>query len=143
MIKNEETEKIALSFESEESSELAATLGEEIARRFGPRDEAPLCIVARDLQGRLIAGLNGASHWRWLYVRHLWVEASQRGRGLGRRLMAEAERLAKDRACVGIYVDTFDPQAAAFYEDIGFTRVGEIVGFPPGHQRLFFRKSLQ
>ena len=94
-------------------------------------------------RGALIAGLNGASHWRWLYVRHLWVEASQRGRGLGRRLMAEAERLAKDRGCVGIYVDTFDPQAAAFYEDIGFTRVGEIVGFPPGHQRLFFRKSLQ
>ncbi|MGJ0510963.1 GNAT family N-acetyltransferase [Methylocystis sp.] len=143
MIKKEEIEKIALSVESEESSELAARLGEAIAGQFGPRDETPLCIVARDPQGTLAAGLNGASHWRWLYVRHLWVESSQRGRGLGRRLMAEAERLAKDRGCVGIYVDTFDPQAAAFYQNLGFTRAGEIVGFPPGHARLFFRKSLR
>ena len=26
-------------------------LGEEIARQFGPRDETPLCITARDAQG--------------------------------------------------------------------------------------------
>jgi GNAT superfamily N-acetyltransferase len=143
MIKKEDIEKIALSVEPAESGELAAMLGEEIAREFGPRDETPLCIMARDAQGTLIAGLNGVCHWRWLYVRHLWVDAPQRGRGWGRRLMAEAERLAKDRGCVGIYVDTFDPQAAAFYEDIGFARAGEIVGFPPGHQRLFFRKSLE
>jgi GNAT superfamily N-acetyltransferase len=142
MIKNEEVEKIALSVESKESGELAARLGDEMAGQFGPRDEAPLCILAHDRQGTLIAGLNGVSHWRWLYVRHLWVEGSQRGCGLGRRLMAEAEQLAKNRGCVGVYVDTFDPHSAAFYEKIGFTRVGAIDGFPPGHQRLFFRKSL-
>ncbi|HEY8125003.1 MAG TPA: GNAT family N-acetyltransferase [Methylocystis sp.] len=143
MGKNEEVEKIALLVESEESGELAARLGDEIARQFGPRDEAPLCILARDARGTLVAGLNGVSHWRWLYVRHLWVEGSQRGSGLGRRLMAEAEQLAKDRGCVGVYVDTFDPRAAAFYENSGFTRIGEIEGFPPGHHRLFFRKSLR
>lgn len=143
MIKNEEIEKIVLSIEPSESAELAARLGEDIAARFGPRDEAPVCIVAHDPQGALVAGLNGASHWRWLYVRHLWVEQSQRGRGWGRRLIAQAERIARERSCVGVYVDTFDPQAAVFYEALGFARAGEIADFPPGHARLFFRKLLR
>ncbi|MBM3550428.1 MAG: GNAT family N-acetyltransferase [Alphaproteobacteria bacterium] len=143
MIKNEEIEKIVLTLEPLESAELAARLGEDIAVRFGPRDETPVSIAAHDAQGTLVAGLNGVSHWRWFYIRHLWVEQSQRGRGLGRRLMAEAERIARQRFCVGLYVDTFDPQAAAFYEALGFTRAGEIADFPPGHARLFFRKPLQ
>ncbi|HEY8213497.1 MAG TPA: GNAT family N-acetyltransferase [Methylocystis sp.] len=143
MIKSEDVEKIALSIQEMESAEIAARLGDEIADQFGPRDESGACIAARDPQGVLVAGLNGVTHWRWLYVRHLWVEPSRRGRGLGRRLMAEAERLARGRGCVGIYIDTFDPLAAAFYEALGFTRAGEIVGFPPGHARLFLRKSLQ
>jgi GNAT superfamily N-acetyltransferase len=143
MITSEEVEKIALSIEEMESPELAARLGDEIAEQFGPRDERPMCIAARDPHGVLIAGLNGVSHWRWLYIRHLWVEPLHRARGLGRRLMAEAERLARQRGCIGIYIDTFDPAAAAFYEALGFSRAGEIVGFPPGHARLFLRKSLQ
>lgn len=143
MIKNEEIEKIVLTLEPMESAELAARLGEDIAVRFGPRDETPVSIAAHDAHGTLVAGLNGVSHWRWFYVRHLWVEQSRRGRGLGRRLMAEAERIARERGCVGLYVDTFDPQAAAFYETLGFARVGEIADFPPGHARLFFRRPLQ
>ena len=27
----------------------------------------------RDGAGALIGGLNGVIHWRWLYIRHLWV----------------------------------------------------------------------
>lgn len=142
MIKNEEIEKIVLSIETSESAELAARLGEEIAARFGPRDEAPVCILAHDPMGTLVAGLNGVSHWRWLYIRHLWVAQTQRGRGWGRRLIAEAERIAGDRGCVGVYVDTFDPQAVAFYEALGLTRAGEIVDFPPGHARFFLSKLL-
>ncbi|MGD9541697.1 GNAT family N-acetyltransferase [Methylocystis sp.] len=142
MIKNEEIEKIILSFEPSESAELAARLGEEIAAHFGPREERPVCVVARDPEGTLVAGLNGVSHWRWLYVRHLWVEQSQRGRGWGRRLIADAERIARERGCVGVYVDTFDLRAAAFYEALGFERAGEIVGFPPGHERYILSKQL-
>lgn len=142
MIKNDEIEKTVLSIDPTESAELAARLGEEIAARFGPRGETPVSIVAHDPQGTLVAGLNGASHWRWLYIRHLWVAQSQRGSGWGRRLIAEAERVAEERGCVGLYVDTFDPRAAAFYEALGFTRAGEIVGFPPGHARCFLSKVL-
>lgn len=125
-----------------EGADTAGLLAVEIAARFGPRDEKPLALALRDTGGALVAGLNGASHWRWLYVRHLWVSTDARGRGLGRRLIDEAARIARLRDCVGIYVDTFDPRAAAFYERCGFTHAGEIADFPPGHRRIFLSRSL-
>jgi ribosomal protein S18 acetylase RimI-like enzyme len=125
-----------------ESCEVAAQLGAEIAARFGPRDERPLAILARDAEGALLCGLNGATHWRWLYVRHLYVAPSRRGQGLGRQLMAQAEAVARERDCVGVYVDTFDERAASFYEGLGFTRKGRIDGFPPGAARIFLSKGL-
>ncbi|WP_036283560.1 GNAT family N-acetyltransferase [Methylocystis sp. ATCC 49242] len=143
MTKNPPIEKPTLEIETGESAEVAARLGAEVAARFGPRDEAPLSIVARDASGALIGGLNGVSHWRWLYVRHLWVSDAQRGRGLGGRLMEEAGRAALARGCIGVYIDTFDPRVADFYERAGFSRVGEIADFPPGGQRIFLSRRLR
>lgn len=135
-------EKPTLTIEAEESAELAARLRAEIEARHGPRDEAPFAILSRDASGALIGGVNGATHWRWLYVRHLWVARPERGRGLSRRLMAEAEALAAARDCVGLYIDTFDPRVALFYESLGFSRAGDIAEFPPGGRRIFLSKRL-
>ena len=142
MIKNSLEEKPKLNIERGESAEIAARLGAEIAAQFGPRDETPLSILARSAGGELIGGLNGIAHWRWLYIRHLWVAATARGDGLGRQLMAAAEAQARALGCVGMYIDTFDPRIAAYYERAGFSRVGEIVDFPPGGQRIYLSKPL-
>jgi GNAT superfamily N-acetyltransferase len=125
-----------------ESARLAEALGAEVALRFGPRDETPLTIAAKDETGALAGGLEGATHWRWLYVGRLWVAPAWRGRGLGRRLLLEAERQARERRCVGAYLDTFDERAAAFYECCGFARFGRLDDFPPGAARIFLRKRL-
>jgi GNAT superfamily N-acetyltransferase len=126
-----------------EDANIAELLRAEMAARFGPRDEEPLSILARAEGGALIGGVNGVTHWRWFYVRHLWVAEAWRGAGLGRGLMAEAERAARARGCVGIYLDTFDPSAAAFYERCGFARFGAIEDFPLGRQRIFLCKRLE
>ena len=125
-----------------DSAEIAQRLGAEVAARFGPRDETPLSVLARDASGALIGGLNGATHWRWLYVRHLWVAEARRGEGLGRALLAQAEACARRRDCIGVYIDTFEPAAAAFYERAGFARFGEIADFPHGSRRMFLSKRL-
>jgi ribosomal protein S18 acetylase RimI-like enzyme len=120
---------------------VASSLAAEVATDFGPRDETPLSIVAR--QGdTVIGGLNGSTHWGWCYIRHLWVHDDWRRRGLGRRLLAEAEAEAQARDCAGLYVDTFNEAAVAFYERAGFARFGRIEGFPPGHTRTFLQKRL-
>jgi len=124
-----------------EATEIAKLLGAEVARRFGPRDERPLSIVMRKDRA-LVAGLNGVSHWRWLYVRHFFVAEAWRGQGVGRRLMARAEAAARERGCVGIYLDTFEAGAERFYEKLGFERCGAIENFPVGATRRYLRKPL-
>lgn len=125
-----------------ESVETAARLGAEIAARFGPRDEAPLSLVLRDETGALVAGLNGVIHWRWLYIRHVWVAPGARGTGLATRMIGAAEAAAQARGAVGAYIDTFDAAVAGLYEKLGFARVGEIEDFPVGGRRIFLSKGL-
>jgi ribosomal protein S18 acetylase RimI-like enzyme len=139
----EDTLTITISADTENAGagHVAASLAAEIVAGFGPRDELPLSIVAR-AGDAVVGGLNGSSHWGWCYIRHLWVDAEWRHRGLGGRLLAEAETQARARDCVGLYVDTFDPGAAAFYERAGFERFGRIEDFPPGHARTFLLKRL-
>ena len=127
--------------ENSGAARVASALAAEIVAGFGPRDESPLAIVAT-AGDAVVGGLNGSSHWGWCYIRHLWVAADWRRRGLGQRLLADAEMQARARQCAGLYVDTFDPGAAAFYERAGFTRFGQIDGFPPGHRRTFLCKRL-
>ncbi len=126
--------------EAAESAEVAARLGDEIAARFGPRQEAPLSVVLRDGAGALIGGLNSVTHWRWLYIRHLWVAPPWRGQGLAKNLVQAAEREARAREAIGAYIDTFDAGVAGFYERLGFERIGEIADFPAGGRRIYLSK---
>jgi ribosomal protein S18 acetylase RimI-like enzyme len=104
-------------------------------------DERRLEIVLRQ-DGRIVAGLRGKTALRWLYVSALAVAPECRGSGYGRRLMAEAERIAIDRQCEGIWLDTFSFQAPGFYAKLGFERFGLIKDFPPGQSRHFLMKRL-
>lgn len=125
-----------------ESPAVASALAVEIAARFPPRDETPFSILAHDGAGALVGGVNGATHWRWLYVRHLWVAPQLRGHGLGRHLLERAEGMAQTRGCVGLYLDSFDPSTISFYERCGFSSCGAIEDFPPGHSRIFASKRI-
>lgn len=140
--KKPEFKKPRLVAEAAESAEVAANLGAEIATRFGPREEAPLSFVLRDAAGALLGGLNGVIHWRWLYIRHLWIAPSWRRQGFAKNLIASAEREARARGAIGAYIDTFDPAIAGLYERQGYVRCGEIRDFPPGAQRIYLSKRL-
>ena len=122
-------------------AEIEARLSEDIAARFGPADAQRVVITAHRGQ-TLAGGLTGIVHWKWLYIRQLWVDAPERGRGTGRGLVERGIAEARQRSCAGVYVDTFDPHTADFYARSGFRTVGRIDGFPPGHQRIFLALHL-
>jgi GNAT superfamily N-acetyltransferase len=124
-----------------DSAAVSAGLARDIDAAFGPADARQLSIVLRDGED-LVGGLNGVIHWRWLYIRHFWIAPAWRGAGHGRTLLARAETEARARNCAGVYLDTFDPGAARFYQACGFVPCGDIPDFPPGHARLFLRKPL-
>lgn len=127
---------------ADDAAQVAKGLADHVAARFGPRDEKGFSIFAYAPGDTLAGGINGVSHWGWLYIRNLWIAETWRGKGLGRRLMDAAENLARLRACAGIYLDTFDADAERFYRRCGFETFGRIENFPPGHARRFLSKRV-
>lgn len=101
-----------------------------------------LALVVRDEQGEILGGLYGRFFYRWLFIELLSVPEQARGDGMGSKLMRMAEDLAREKACVGIWLDTFSFQAPQFYQKLGYSELGQIVDYPPGHRRHFFQKRL-
>lgn len=128
--------------DSEPAQAIHRALKAEIETEVGPADRKPLVLSAHDESGELRGGLRGFSHWKWLYISHFWVDSRARARGLGARLLARAEDEARDQGLIGLYVDTFNPRAARFYEKNGFVETGRIQDFPPGQARIFLSKRL-
>ncbi|MFI1764302.1 GNAT family N-acetyltransferase [Streptomyces sp. NPDC020800] len=105
--------------------------------------EVPLHVWAMDGSGDLAGGLVGHTWTTWLHITYLWVDARHRGAGLGSRLLAEAERVARaDRGCVSARLETWDFQAPEFYRRQGYDVVCVIPDYPPGITEFTLTKRL-
>ena len=108
----------------------------------GDGKSQPLVLLVRNDQGEILGGLYGRFFYQWLFIELLSVPEQARGEGMGSKLMGMAEDLAREKECLGIWLDTFDFQAPAFYKKLGYSELGQIVDYPPGHKRFFFQKRL-
>jgi GNAT superfamily N-acetyltransferase len=113
-----------------------------VAQAGDPQPENLALLIRDERTDEVIGGLYGSIFYRWLFIELLAVPEQTRGQGTGSKLLDMAEELAKEKGCVGIWLDTFDFQAPEFYPKHGFTRFGQLDDFPPGHQRYFFQKRL-
>ncbi|MDX5515603.1 GNAT family N-acetyltransferase [Stenotrophomonas sp. RG-453] len=105
-------------------------------------DDQPVNRVIHDATGRVVAGIAADVCGGWLMVHALWVDASQRGQGLGQALLADAEQQARTLGAHAVTLDTFSWQAEGFYLKHGYEVFGRLQDFPPGHHRLYLRKRL-
>lgn len=110
---------------------------------IGEPNETPLAVLVRDAHGRVAGGLLGHVRWRWLYVSKLWLPEALRGRGIGTLLIREVEEYAHRRECFGVFLDTFEYQALAFYEKLGYEHFGTLDGYPPGYRQFYLKKTLR
>jgi GNAT superfamily N-acetyltransferase len=129
--------------EASGAAQTREALAAEVTVVFGARDEEIVALAARDEAGGWIGGINGVIHWRWFYIAQFFVAPGWRGQGLGRSLLTEAEDLAREKNCVGLYLDTFSPRALAFYRANSFEIAGKIGDFPPGATRTFLFRALK
>ena len=91
---------------------------EEIARK-GERDP-DLFLVAEE-HGRMVGSVIGGFDGRRGMVYHLAVEAAERGRGLGRRLMQEVEDRLRAKGCYKVYLLVMGGNSALdFYKNLGW-----------------------
>ena len=101
-----------------------------------------LAIFVRDEGGQIVAGICGNTWGGCCEIRQFWVEESQRGRGLGTKLLGAAEHEARRRGCSQIFLMTFSFQAPVFYRKHGFKTLATVDDYPRGHQNLLLRKHL-
>ena len=87
-------------------------------------------------------GLQGVIVGAWLAMDLVWVEEPFRGKGLGSRLLAEAEAEALRRGCKWAILATFDYQAPGFYSRRGYVEYARMEDFPWGSTRFQLRKTL-
>lgn len=102
---------------------------------------AHFALFVRDQSQAIHAGLDAYVYGGWLFVHNLWVHGDLRGRGIGRDLMAQAERRAVALGCHSAWLDTFSFQAPAFYQKLGYEVFG-VLEYPPEHKRFFLKKQL-
>lgn len=103
----------------------------------------PIALLLRNEEGQAVGGLWAKLYYDWVFVELLFVPQDLRGQNLGARLMAQIEDIARAKACVGIWLDTFSFQAPGFYEKQGYERFGTLENYPKAMKRIFFRKSLR
>lgn len=125
-----------------DKSVIGAGLNAFNQQQAGPYGGGELTVLVRDANGRAIGGLLGWETYRWLHVSTFHLPPSLRGSGVGARVLAAAEQAARNRRCLGVYLDTFSFQAPGFYAKHGYEPMGVIEDFPPGHSRHFFKKRL-
>ena len=127
-----------------------ATLRDELGKGLrafniellGPIDGAPLAITIRSKKdGNLIGGLYGRTGFRRLFVEKLFIPETLRGKGLGSKLLQQAEAEAKRRNCLGAWLETLSADAKRVYERNGYRVFGEIPDYPPGNTRYFLSKN--
>jgi GNAT superfamily N-acetyltransferase len=112
-----------------------------IAHAGDPRIR-PVAILVSDEDGASEGGLWGRIGYDWLFVELLVVPEAARGMGLGRQLMQQAETIARQAGCAGIWLDTYEFQARGFYEKLGYTLFGTLDDHPIGQRRFFLQKRL-
>jgi GNAT superfamily N-acetyltransferase len=105
-------------------------------------DGEGLAIFVRDDRAHIVAGICGNTWGGCCEIRQFWVEESQRGRGLGTKLLGAAEREARRRGCRQMFLTTFTFQAPVFYTRRGFETLATVDDCPRGHQNLLMRKRL-
>ena len=108
----------------------------------GDDGHTPLNIVEYDADGNIIGGILGGTYWGWMYVDILWVHEDHRGKGIGSKLLTEAETEAKARGCHHVHLDTMSWQAPKFYEKHGYSVIGILPDIPEGNQKYLLMKAL-
>jgi ribosomal protein S18 acetylase RimI-like enzyme len=113
------------------------------AGQIANSEAAYVNIYVKNQAGEVIGGMIGTVWLQWLNIQNLWIDEQHRGQRIGTAVMQFAEKDAREKGYLGIYLDTLSFQAKGFYEKLGYTVFGVLEGFPDGHTRYFFQKKLR
>ena len=105
-------------------------------------ESEPLNLYVEDDSSELMAGLVAETFGNWLEIEYLFVKEDLRGQGIGSKLLQQAESEAKKRNCRSVFVNTYQFQAPAFYQNHGYKEVFTLKDYPYTGQRHYYQKDL-
>jgi ribosomal protein S18 acetylase RimI-like enzyme len=93
-------------------------------RAFQPSDEAAVILLWDELIATAMTGYEGHRGW----VNYLAVAPNHQGKGFGRKIMGEAEKLLAEAGCpkVNVQVRGTNSAAVEFYQRLGY-RIDDVV----------------
>ena len=98
-------------------------------------------LVIKDQEGELIGGLHAWTTLQNVIFEHVWIEEKFRGKGLGRMLMLEMERIARENGCIASQAYCFSFQAPGFFEKMGYKILGVSKGYPHPVKEFYLIKK--
>lgn len=90
----------------------------------------------------LLGGITYYTHNDWVFLVSGFVWEQWRGLGIYRAIMDAIEKRSREIGMGGIFVSTYDVEAPALYEKLGFKRGCELTNCPQGNTSLDFYKPL-
>jgi putative acetyltransferase len=100
--------------------------------------------IARDDGGAVACGALRRHDGGIGEVKRMYTVPSHQGQGIGGRIVALVEALARDEGLTHLVLETGHRHDAAWrvYERSGFTRCGPVLDYPPSDYSIFYEKSL-
>ncbi|UCG00791.1 MAG: GNAT family N-acetyltransferase [Candidatus Heimdallarchaeota archaeon] len=102
-----------------------------------------ISLVLKDSSGNIVGGVITSMLTGVMHLEVLWIDETYRGRGLGRDLVLQAERIGKKKGYSASQTWTFSFQAPEFYQSIGYKVVGIFDGYTNGITEYILLKKFE
>ena len=98
-------------------------------------------VVLKDGFGKMCGGARGLVRMGAVDLQTLWLDDERRGNGQGERIVRAVEDESRRRGARAVLLYTYDFQARAFYEKLGYSCFGSFE-FPDGVTRFYMSRRL-
>ncbi|MHA2388120.1 MAG: GNAT family N-acetyltransferase [Candidatus Hodarchaeales archaeon] len=102
-----------------------------------------ISLVLRDPHGNIIGGVITSMLTGIMHLEVLWIEENYRGRGLGKALVLQAEKIGRAKGYPASQTWTFSFQSPNFYQRIGYKVVGIFDGYTEGITEYVLLKNFR
>lgn len=99
-------------------------------------------LFIKDENGIVRGGLLAEVCWNWLEIHVLIIDEDIRKSGLGTKLLFKIEKIALEKECDFIKVDTLSFQALGFYERNGYKVFGSLENVGRDYKHYYLKKDL-
>lgn len=99
-------------------------------------------LYLKDDNGNVRGGILAEVCWNWLEIHIFMIDEDIRKSGFGTKLLVEMEKIAREKECDFIKLDTLSFQALGFYEKNGYEVFGSLDNVGRDYKHYYLKKDL-